>query len=100
MKDILKLARQAGISVDKFGMGWNATSDTDGVDIEAFAALVRDAALEEAAVVFDDKAKQIRNIQGAFQRERKITRAAELQIDIIAAEDAADRIRALKEQSK
>ena len=47
--NILDLARQAGISVDKFGMGWNATSDTDGVDIEAFAALVRKDALEEAA---------------------------------------------------
>lgn len=42
MTNILELARQAGISIDKFGMGWNATSDEEGVDIEAFAALIRD----------------------------------------------------------
>lgn len=85
MSDILELARQAGISVDKFGMGWNATSDTDGVDIEAFAALVRKDALEEAAVLLDAASRELIGF-------RMLSEAG-------AVQKGAREIRTLKEQS-
>ena len=64
MKSIIELAKQAGfkdpVPADGYmGLAYDYRSGTDsGGSLERFAALVRAQALEEAAGVADDLAKQ------------------------------------------
>ena len=55
MKDILTLARQAGFTVESDGLVWFGDEQRYHCtrELQAFAALVRNAALEEAADTFN-----------------------------------------------
>ena len=92
MKDIIELARQAGFAVH--------AAPSINQKIQAFAALVRNAALEEAAVVCDDKIAYAKKRKTDLANGGWKKLAYTLQQIIDATEDTAEKIRALKESGK
>ena len=96
MNNILDLARQAGLYKPPCGV-YYAVSDRQ---LQAFAALVRDAALEEAAVVCDGQANRASltaltaSAAGRHDALRKFGQRS------AGASVCAEAIRALKEPGK
>ena len=103
MTDIIELASKAGM---EFSEKWISVCDTSTVvtatptELQAFYNLARNAALEEAAVVCDDKIAYAKKRKTDLANGGWKKLAYTLQQIIDATEDTAEKIRALKEQSK